>query len=121
MPNLNKGKFTDERVAQIKRYLRDPSAGDPDNVKRQLDYFKKYKFSLKNGKLFAESDGVSKQILSDSEIIKKVVEIYDKNPEHYGRGPTLLAHMRNKYWNVSYKKIQKGLKSSKTYTLYDAR
>ena len=34
MPNLNKGKFTDERLAQIKKYLRDPSAGDPDSVKR---------------------------------------------------------------------------------------
>ena len=121
MPNLNRANFKDERVAQIRKYLRDPSAGDPDEVQQQLNYFKKYKFSINNGKLFAEHEGVRKQILSDSEIEKKVANIYDTKPDHYGRGPTLLAHMRQKYWNVSYKKIQRGLKSSKTYTLYDAR
>ena len=105
MPNLNRANFKDERVEQIRKYLRDPSAGDPDNVKRQLDYFKNYTFTLNNGKLFASRDGVRKQILSDSEIEKKVAEIYDKKPDHYGKGPTLLAHMRQKYWNVSYQKV----------------
>ena len=70
---INKGTWTDERLTQIKRYLRDPGGGDPDNVKRQLDYYKEYKFSINNGRVYVKfPDGTKKELLSDSQAIAKV-------------------------------------------------
>lgn len=75
MVEINKGNWKDARFAQVKRYLRDRGAGDPDDVKVQIDHYEKknYKFSIVNGRVYVKfPDGTKKELLSDSQAIAKV-------------------------------------------------
>ena len=114
--NINKARFTDERVSKIKRYLQNPKAGDPDNVKRQLLYYKNHHFTIQNGRVFVKMpSGDTKELLSDSQAIAKVKSFYGKSDESVGRIPTIYHTLKKKYVNISWNKVDKVIKADPSY------
>lgn len=119
---INRGKWTEDRIRKIKQYLRKPSAGDPDEVRTQLEHYKNYRFKIKNGRLFVDvPGGDTKEILSDKQVHQKIRDMYAKDEEHVGRIPTIYHTLNKKFVNISWAKVEKAVKSTTNYQLYDAR
>lgn len=114
--NLTRGNWPDERVAHVRKYLRDPSS-DPDLVKRQLDYYKNFTFKLRSNRVIARrtTDGSEKELLGDDQVVNLVKQLYAKSDDSVGKVPKMYKTLSKQYWNVSWPKVQKAVESLPNY------
>lgn len=130
---INRGKWSKERISAFKRYL----GGDksvtfrtkksdgsyykkPITVASLMKYYNDLSFSVKAGKLYVNKGDESLEVLTDDQVTRKAQGYYrDKNG--LGKAPSIYNFMKTKFANVSYKKIERAIQSLPQYQKYQAR
>lgn len=130
---INRGKWTKERIAAFKRYL----GGDksvtfrtkksdgtyykkPITVASLMKYYSDLSFSVKAGNLYVNQGDKSLQVLTDEQVTRKAQGYY-KDKNGLGKAPSIYNFMKTKFANVSYKKIERAVQSLPSYQKYEAR
>ena len=116
---INRARWTRQRISDIIAHL---NGSDTKSGEYTQLYYPQYKFTTKNGRLYAESPSDGKrEILSPERATRMIQKSYSSSEGHVGRIPSTYHTLRKKYIGVSFPLVEKAIKSTKNYQLNDAR